>query len=68
MKEKHVAIEDELNQIMFELGMDPFDEIRSFRWLKELILLSVYSPFLSQCFCYNIHVINSPRDLKQEYL
>lgn len=44
MKEKYIEIEIELDQIMLELGMNLLDKRRSFKWLKELIMIAVYSP------------------------
>ena len=37
-------MEQELNQILLELGMDPGGSRRGFRWLNEVILLAVYQP------------------------
>lgn len=40
----YIKIKTEVAQIMVELNMNPDDEQRSFRWLKELIFLAVYHP------------------------
>lgn len=40
----HIEIANELDEIMFKSGMDPHGNIRSFMWLKELIMLSIHCP------------------------
>lgn len=41
---KYFKIEEELEQIMINLGMDSTINHRGFEWLMELIMLAIYQP------------------------
>ena len=47
-------MEEELNQILLELGMDPDGNRREFRWLKEVIMLAVRYPDTWQESCVEL--------------